>query len=161
MRAKLFLITLAVLVLSFIHPAEAQQPKTMPRIGYLHFRSAPNANDEAFVQGLRDLGWIEGKNIRIEYRWAAGKRSRYPVLAEELVRLKVDIIVTVIRAPTQAAKNATSTIPIVMVAVPDAVEHGLVASLAQPGGNVTGMSHQWPEINAKLLELLHETLPKV
>ena len=127
----------------------------------LAFRAGPDAADEAFRQALRDLGWIEGQNIVIEYRWAAGKRDRYPILAEELVRLKVDLIVTASPAPTQAAKNATKTIPIVMVAASDAVERGLVASLARPGGNVTGMSQQYIEINAKLLELIHETLPKV
>ncbi len=117
--------------------------------------------DEAFRQALRDLGWIEGKNIAIEYRWAAGKRDLIPALAEELVRLKVDIIVTATRRVAQAAKNATMTIPIVMASAPDAVGNGLVASLARPGGNVTGMSEQYSEVNTKLLELLHETLPKV
>jgi putative tryptophan/tyrosine transport system substrate-binding protein len=152
------LVALALLSLSFAH---AQQPRTVPRIGYLHFRAAPNAADEAFRQALRDLGWIEGQNIIIEYRWAAGKPDRYPALAEELVHLKVDLIVTATPGPTQAAKNATKTIPIVMVAASNAVERGLVASLARPGGNVTGLSQQYIEMNAKLLELLHETLPKV
>ncbi len=156
----LAIVICAMLLVPYFR-AQAQEAGKVYRIGYLHFRAGPNAIDESFVQGLRNLGWIEGKNIRIEYRWAAGKRSRYPVLAEELVRLKVDVIVTGIGAPTRAAKNATSTIPIVMAAVPEAVENGLVASLARPGGNVTGMSHQWSEINAKLLELLHETLPKL
>ena len=133
----------------------------MPRIGYLHFRAGPSANDEAFRQALRDLGWVEGKNIAIEYRWAAGKRDRYPIMAEELVRLKVDLIVTATNGPAQAAKNATRTIPIVMVNSADAVENGLVASLSRPGGNVTGMSQQFSEIHTKLLELLHETLPEV
>ncbi len=104
---------------------------------------------------------MEGQNIAIEYRWAAGKLYRLPTLAEELVRLKVDLIVTAVRGPTQAAKNATRTIPIVMTAAPDAVENGLVASLARPGGNVTGMSDSHSDVNTKLLELLHETLPEV
>jgi ABC-type uncharacterized transport system substrate-binding protein len=161
MRVKFLLVTLAAMMLSSGHCLDAQETPKIPRIGYLHFRAGPRAEDNAFVQGLRDLGWIEGKNIAIEYRWGAGKRERYPALAKELVRLKVDVIVSAIRVTTEAAKNATSTTPIVMLVVPDAVENGLVASLAHPGGNVTGMSHQWVEISAKLLELLHETLPKV
>ncbi len=133
----------------------------MARIGYLHFRAGPIATDEAFRQALRDLGWVEGKNIAIEYRWAAGKKDRYPVLAEELVQLKVDLIVTATRRVAQEAKNATRTIPIVMLVASDAVENGLVASLARPGGNVTGMSEQTSDGFTKLLELVHETLPKV
>jgi putative ABC transport system substrate-binding protein len=133
----------------------------MRRIGYLSFRASPNVADEAFRQALRDLGWNEGKNIAIEYRWGTGKVDRYPALAEELVSLKVDLIVTATPAPTRAAKSATTTIPIVMVAASNAVETGLVASLARPGGNVTGISTQYSELNAKLLELLHDTLPKV
>ncbi len=121
-------------------PTEAQQAGKMARIGYLHFRAGPTANDEAFLQSLRDLGWIEGQNIAIEYRWAAGRRDRYPVMAEDLVRLKVDLIVTATRRAAQSAKNATRTIPIVMLVSSDAVENELVASLARPGGNVTGMS---------------------
>jgi putative ABC transport system substrate-binding protein len=162
MRKNVICLALCAMLFALCLPAEAQRrAKKMPRVGYLHFRAGPDAADEAFRQALRDLGWIEGQNIVIEYRWAAGKRDRYPILAEELVRLKVDLIVTASPAPTQAAKNATKTIPIVMVAASDAVERGLVASLARPGGNVTGMSQQYIEINAKLLELIHETLPKV
>ena len=141
--------------------AEAQKAGKMPRIGFLSFRSGPRGPDEAFRQALRDLGWIEGQNIAIEYRWGAGKQGRYPALAEELVRLKVDVIVTTGRTVTQVAKNTTKTIPIVMAVGADAVEHGLVASLARPGGNVTGMSEGYAEIHTKLLEVLHETLPKV
>jgi putative tryptophan/tyrosine transport system substrate-binding protein len=161
MSKKIFYLALVAVLLALCVPIEAQQLGTVPRIGYLHFRAGPDATDEAFRQALRDLGWIERQNIIIEYRWAAGKQDRYPVLAEELVRLKVDLIVTATPAPTQAAKNATKTIPIVMVAASNAVERGLVASLARPGGNVTGLSQQYIEMNAKLLELLHETLPKV
>jgi ABC-type uncharacterized transport system substrate-binding protein len=160
-RVNPLLVILAVIILSGAHLAKAQETAKVPRIGYLHFQAGPNDSSKAFVEGLRDLGWIEGKNIAIEYRWGAGKRERYPALAKELVQLNVDIIASAIRATTEAAKKATSTIPIVMLVVPDAVENRLVASLAHPGGNVTGMSHQWSEINAKLLELLHETLPKV
>ena len=132
-------------------PAQAQQAGMMPRIGYLNNKTGPNARDEAFLQGLRDLGWIEGKNIAFEYRWAAGKRHLYPAIAKEVVRLKVDLIVTATRGMARAAKNATTTIPIVMVTGSDAVENGLVASLARPGGNVTGMSEQYSEINMNLL----------
>ena len=141
--------------------AEAQQAGKVYRIGYLHFRAGPSATDEAFLQGLRDLGWIEGQNFAIEYRWAAGKRDRYPVMAEELVRLKVDLIVAATPPAIRAAKNATRTIPIVMLSASNAVERGLVASLARPGGNVTGMATRSSEIYGKLLELIHETLPKV
>ena len=160
MNKKLFwLLPLLILVPGTF--AEAQQSMKMRRIGYLSFRASPNVADEAFRQSLQDLGWIEGKNIAIEYRWGAGKPDRYSTLAEELVSLKVDLIVTATPAPTRAAKTATTTIPIVMVAASNAVETGLVASLARPGGNVTGISTQYAELNAKLLELLHETLPKV
>ncbi len=152
---------LATVILAIVHLVEAQQAGKMPRIGYLHFRAGPIATDEAFRQALRDLGWIEGQNIAIEYRWAAGKRDRYPVMAKELVRLKVDLIVAATPPAIRAAKHDTRTIPIVMLSASNAVEKGLVASLARPGGNVTGMAMQWSEINAKLLELLHETLPKV
>ena len=161
-RGKVLCIALCTMLLVLSFSAAAQQEaEKIPRIGYLHFRAGPSDVDKAFVQGLRNLGWIEGKNIIIEYRWAAGKRERYQALAEELVRLKVDLIVTALRSVTQAAKNATSTIPIVMASSPDAVENGLVASLARPGGNVTGMSEQHADISTKLLELLHESLPNV
>ncbi len=142
-------------------PAKAQQAGKAYRIGYLRHNTGPSRRDEVFRQALRDLGWIEGQNIAIEYRWAAGKMDRLPALAEELVRLKVDLIVTAIRPAVQAAKNATRTIPIVMLWCADAVENGLIASLARPGGNITGLSEQYAAVNAKLLEVLHETLPKV
>jgi putative ABC transport system substrate-binding protein len=160
-KAGVFGLALFALLFAFCFSADAQQPANMPRTGYLHFRSGPSATDEAFFQALRDLGWIEGQNIAIEYRWAGGKRERYQALARELVGLKVDLNVTASRVLTQAAKNATTTVPIVMASAPDAVENGLVASLAHPGGNVTGMSEQHAEISTKLLELLHETLPNV
>ncbi len=145
LRPVALVVTFALGLLVAALSAEAQQAGKMPRIGYLHFRAGPIATDEAFLQGLRDLGWIEGQNIAIEYRWAAGKRDRYPALAEELVRLKVDLIVTATNPMIRAAKNATRTIPIVMAVAADAVENGLVASLARPGGNVTGMSQQWSD----------------
>ncbi len=119
-------------------PGEAQQAGKVYRIGYLKHSSGPSASDEAFLQTLRDLGWIEGKNISIEYRWAARRMDRLPALAKELVRLKVDLIVAASRPGVQAAKNATRTIPIVMTLCADAVENGLVASLARPGGTSRG-----------------------
>ncbi len=160
-RSIVLIGTRALGLLAASLSADAQQRGKMPRIGYLHFRAGPIATDEAFLQALRDLGWVEGKNIAIEYRWAAGKKDRYPVLAEELVQLKVDLIVTATRRVALEAKNATRTIPIVMLVASDAVENGLVASLARPGGNVTGMSEQTSDGFTKLLELVHETLPKV
>ncbi len=153
--------TLALGLLAGPLSTEAQQAGKAYRIGYLRHNTGPSRRDEVFRQALRDLGWIEGQNIAIEYRWAAGKMDRLPALAEELVRLKVDLIVTAIRPAVQAAKNATRTIPIVMLWCADAVENGLIASLARPGGNITGLSEQYAAVNAKLSELLHETLPQV
>ncbi len=161
LRPVTLVVTLVLGLLAGPLPVDAQQAGKMPRIGYLSFKASPRGSDKAFRQALRDLGWIEGQNIAIEYRWAGRKRGRYPALAEELVRLKVDLIVTTGRTVTQAAKNATKTIPIVMAVAADAVEHGLVASLARPGGNVTGMSEGHAELHTKLLEVLHETLPRV
>jgi putative ABC transport system substrate-binding protein len=142
---------------------EAQQPKKVPRIGYLTTvsLSAISARIEAFRQGLRELGYIEGENIVIERRFAEGKLDRLPELAAELVRLKIDIIVTTGPGPTRAAKEATSMIPIVMAQDPDPVGSGFVASLARPGGNITGLSTLAPEISGKRLELLKETVPKL
>lgn len=161
MTKKIACLVSACIVLAFVRLADAQQGGKVARIGYLSHRAGPSAADEAFRQALRDLGWIEGQNIAIEYRWAAGKRDHLPALAEELVHLKVDLIVTVSRAAAQATKNATRTIPIVMASAPDAVENRLVDSLARPGANITGMSTQYSDVHTKLLELLHETLPKV
>jgi putative ABC transport system substrate-binding protein len=143
--------------------AQAQQPKKVPRIGYLSGASlsANAARIEAFRQGLRELGYVEGKNIVIEWRSAEGKLDRLPSLAAELVRLKVDIIVTAGSTATRPAKEATSTIPIVMTQDPDPVGTGFVASLARPGGNITGLSSLAPEISGKQLELLKETIPKL
>ena len=145
--------------------AEAQQPKKVPLIGY--FSSSDPASEsirsEPIRAALRDLGYIEGQNIAMEYRYSEGKRDRYPELAAELVRLKVDIIVVAgADLPIQAAKNATKTIPIVMTGGGlDPVEAGLVESLARPGGNVTGVTNLGSELGGKRLELLKEALPKV
>jgi len=140
--------------------ASAQQARKMPLIGYLEYGAA-NDRDEAFFQALRDLGWIEGQNIAIEYRWAEGKLDRLPAMAKELVGLTVHLIVARAATAIQAAKRATTTIPIVMVRGADAVENKLIASLALPGGNVTGMSEDQADLHTKLLELLHETVPQV
>ena len=143
--------------------AHAQQPKKVPRIGFLAAPTRTGAAyiTEAFLQGLRDLGYVEGQNIIIEYRWADGNFERLPDLAAELVRLKVDVIVAVVTQASLAAKNATGTIPIVMVAVGNPVDTGLIASLARPGANITGTSTMSDEVVGKQLELLKETFPKI
>ena len=144
-------------------PAEAQQPTKIPRIGFLGTASpsAVSARVEAFRQGLRELGYVEGKSILIEYRFAEGKLDRMPDLAAELVRLKVDVIMTPGPAATRPAKEATSTIPIVMGFDNDPIGNGFVASLARPGGNITGLSSLAPEISGKQLELLKEIVPRL
>jgi len=164
MRTRiLVLFCLLISVLLFTGLASAQQPKQVPRIGHLSGSSPSSvaARIEAFRQGLHELGYVEGQNIVIEYRYADGKSDRLPVLAAELVRLKVNLIVTGGPAPTRAAKAATSTIPIVMAQDPDPVGIGFVASLARPGGNITGLSTVAPELSGKRLELLKEILPKL
>src|SRR5829696_57796 len=139
--------------------AWAQQPSgKMARIGYLMERASGLEIDDAFLSGLRELGYSESRNLTIEYRWAGGG-ERLPALAADLVAQKVDLIVTQGAAATLAAKNATTTIPIVMASSQNAVGDGLVASLARPGGNVTGRSLYAPEITPKRLELLKETVP--
>jgi ABC-type uncharacterized transport system substrate-binding protein len=158
-------IFVAVVLFALGVTAEAQQPKRVPRIGYLSARDAASEStrSEAIRLALRDLGYIEGQNIAIEYRYADGKVDRFPEVASELVRLKVDIIVAAggdrwIRA----AKNATKTIPIVMIGVgADPVEEGLVESLARPGGNVTGITNLSSELGGKRLELFKEAVPKL
>ena len=142
--------------------AQAQQPKKVPRIGYLLDGSSSSAADrvDTFRDGLRDLGYVEGKNIVIDYRYAEGRFDRFPELAAELVRLKVYVIVAVSTVAARAAKNATRTIPIVALSG-DPVETGLVASLARPGGNVTGLASLAPELSTKRLELLKEIVSKV
>jgi putative ABC transport system substrate-binding protein len=140
--------------------ARAQQTGKVPRIGYLAPRGVL-PREEAFRQRLRELGYVEGKNIVIEYRHAEGKFDRLPALAEELVRLEVDVIVTVVTQASLAAKHATKTIPIVIVAVSDPLGTGLITSLARPGGNITGTSAMNSEVVGKSLELLKETVPTV
>jgi putative ABC transport system substrate-binding protein len=149
--------------LALTFPVEAQQPAKVPRIGYLTggAPAALSARINAFREGLRDLGYAEGKNIIIEWRYAEGKPERLPALAAELVRLKVDVIVTGGEAATRPAREATSTIPIVMTQGADPVGTGFVTSLARPGGNITGMSRIAPELSAKRLEILKEVVPKL
>ncbi len=163
MRRKIYVLVAAALVLISVHLAEAQQPANIPRIGYVSASplSAQSARIEAFRQGLRELGYVEGKNIVIEWRYAEGKLDRVPALAAELVHLKVDIIVTAGPSATRAAKEATSTIPTVMTQDGDPVANGFVASLARPGGNITGLSTLAPEISGKQLELLKEIVPRL
>jgi putative tryptophan/tyrosine transport system substrate-binding protein len=158
------ILVVAVLV-AFAVTAEAQQPKKVPRIGYLSSSdpATESTRAEAIRLGLRELGYIEGQNIAIEYRYAEGKRDRYPELAAELVRLKFDIIVVAGGDRSiRAAKNATETIPIVMVGLgSDPVEAGLIESLAHPGGNVAGVTNLTRELGGKRLELLKEAVPKL
>jgi putative ABC transport system substrate-binding protein len=156
-------LALPAMLFALCLSAEAQQPKKVPRIGYLTASSlsAQSARIEAFRQGLRELGYVEGKNIVIEYRHAEGKFDRVPELASELVRLKVDVIVSAGPAPTRSAKEATVTIPIVMAQDSDPVGNGFVASLARPGGNITGLATLASEIGGKRLDLLKEIVPRL
>ena len=151
MRRELLSWALATVFLATVSFADAQQPTKIPRIGYLGTSVPSPARIEAFRQGLRELGYVEGKNISIEYR----------ALAADLVRLKVDVIVTPGATSTRAAKEATSTIPIVMAQDPDPIGNGFVASLARPGGNITGLSNLNRELSGKRLELLKEVVPRL
>ena len=156
-------ILLGALILAAPVTSFSQQPAKVPRIGYLQ-PAAPQNNSSPFLedfrQGLRDLGYIEGKSVQLEIRWGEGKLERLPVLAAELVGLKVDVIVAVTSPSVMAAKQATQTIPIVMPLSSDPVGDGLVKSLARPGGNITGLSLMTPDVGAKRLQLLKEVFPK-
>jgi ABC-type uncharacterized transport system substrate-binding protein len=165
MKRKITILALCAMLFALSNSASAQQPKKVPRIGYLApFDSArESARSESIRLALRERGYIEGQNIATEYRYSEGKSERYPALATELVRLRVDAIV-VAGGPTwiQAAKNATKIIPIIMVGLgSDPVEAGIVKSLARPGGNVTGTTNLNVELGGKRLELLKEAVPKV
>jgi ABC-type uncharacterized transport system substrate-binding protein len=160
-RKSVYCILSWILLFALIVPANAQDTKKIPRIGLLTLIPKPDPLESIFLQGLRDLGYDEGRNITIEYRRAAGKVESLPQLAEELVRLKVDLIVVRSTPVVEAAKNATTTIPLVMTGVGDPVRSGFVASLAQPGGNITGMSNMMPELAGKRLDLLKEIRPKL
>jgi putative ABC transport system substrate-binding protein len=156
-----FVVTITLIILAAAFTADAQQPTKVPRMGFLSpsSRSSLATRYEAFRQGMRELGYVEGKNIVIESRYAERKQDRVAALAAELVRLKVDVIVTGGTTATRAAKEATVTIPIVMTQDSDPVGSGVVASLARPGGNITGVSNLAPELSGKRLELLKEVLP--
>jgi putative ABC transport system substrate-binding protein len=163
MSKKVICLALSAILLALVLPTQAQQPKKVPRIGVLWLYSPDIASPfaEAFRQGLRGLGYIEGQNIALEERWAEGRLDRLPSLAAELVRLNIDIIVTASTPAAQAAQQATKSIPIVLTLVSDPVESGLVGSLARPGGNVTGLSLMHPDLTGKRLELLKEVIPKL
>src|SRR5438094_4455448 len=163
MKRKIPVLTRCAMLFALCHPVEAQQPTKVPRIGYLDNSTASGMAVlvDAFRQELRKLGWIEGKNFTIEYRFAEQKIERLPELAADLVRLKVDLIMVSGGQPALAAKSATTTIPIVMANAGDPVAFGLVASLGRPGGNVTGLSSLVPELNSKRLEILYDAIPKL
>jgi putative tryptophan/tyrosine transport system substrate-binding protein len=151
-----------VLLLALSFPVQAQQTGKIYRIGFLSGAVPGSSPDiEAFREGLRDLGYVEGKNLVIEYRYTERKADRFPDLLSDLVRLKVDVIIGDGTGATSAAKKATSTIPIVMTSTTDPVGNGLIASLARPGGNVTGLSNVSGELGGKLLELLKEIDPRL
>jgi putative tryptophan/tyrosine transport system substrate-binding protein len=163
MKRRITVFALSALLLALCSSVNAQQAGKIFRIGFLDPSTASGMAVliNAFRQEMSKLGWIEGKNITIEYRFAEQKRERIPELATDLVRLKVDLIVVASTASALAAKSATTTIPIVMASIADPVGAGLVASLAQPGGNVTGLSALNPELNTKRLEILKDAVPKL
>src|SRR5262245_24790264 len=160
-KRKLGSFVLCAMLFALCHPAEAQQTGKVPRIGYLSNTATASPLIEAFGQGLREHGYVEGKNIVIEYRYADTRLDRLPALADELVRLKVDVLVGGGPPVALAAKNATRTIPIVFYNVADPVALGLVDSLARPGGNITGFTIITEVLAGKRLELLKETVPKL
>src|SRR5262245_18281293 len=163
MKKRITLWLLATLFLANVRLAEAQQTGKIARIGFLDGSTASGMAGvlDAFRQELNKLGWIDGKNIIIEARFGEQKNERLPDLAAELVRLKVDLILVMGEPPALAAKKATTTIPIVMARASDPVALGLIASLARPGGNVTGLSTFTPELNTKRLEILKDAVPKL
>jgi putative ABC transport system substrate-binding protein len=164
-KSKVFAFALCAMLLAFCSSVKAQQESKVRRIGFLSALAGPPAtssgNLEAFKRGLRAHGWEEGRNIAIDYRWAEGKYDRLPELAADLVRLKVDVIVTNASRAAIAAKDATTTIPIVFDVLGEPVSMGLVASLAQPGGNLTGVSGLGTELSGKQVELLKEVVPRL
>jgi putative ABC transport system substrate-binding protein len=168
MNRKILICVLTTALLSTVPFAQAQRPKSIFRIGFLSRELHPADSRapaphrlEAFRQGLGKLGYVEGKNLIVEYRYAEGRFERLPALAEELVGLNVDVIVTDAAASARAAKKATSTIPIVVVSAGNPIQGGLVASLARPGGNLTGLTGLTSELHGKRVELLKEVVPKV
>jgi putative ABC transport system substrate-binding protein len=161
MKKRFKVLTVSALLFALCSSAEAQQPKKVFRIGYLSLGVGIQANEEAFRQHLREVGYVDGQNIVIEWRFAKGKADLLPELAAELVRLKVDVIIAAATLAIQAAKQATKTIPIVFPRAGDPVAYGLVDSLARPGGNITGVSAVSLDLSGKRLELLKEALPRI
>lgn len=161
MKRREFITLLAGAAAVLPLAAHAQQARKIPRIGYLSPRTRLSLVDRSFLQGLRELGYVDGKNIFIEYRFARGKFKQLPALASELARLNVDVIVGVLTQSSLATKTATTTIPVVMLGVSDPVASGLVASLARPGNNITGTSSQTAEMQGKSLQLLTQVVPKL
>ena len=165
MKGKILVLAVGVLILASSHLAEAQQTaKAMPRIGFISSTGAPGDPSpwfDAFQQGLRDLGYVEGKNILIERRYAEGRLDRMPPFVHEFVQQKVDVIVAVNNVVIRAARQATNTIPIVMISSVDPVAAGYVESFARPGGNITGLAHLARDLSAKRVELLKELLPRL
>jgi putative tryptophan/tyrosine transport system substrate-binding protein len=165
MRFKFLVLLLANAILVSGHPARAQQPTgKLPRIGFVSGTgdaNNPGPNLESFQEGLRDLGYIEGKDILVEYRYAAGRNERFPTLVADLVQLKVDVLVVIAMPAIRAAQQATKTIPIVIVTTGDPVANKIVESLARPGGNITGLTQLTRELSGKRLELLKEMLPTI
>jgi putative tryptophan/tyrosine transport system substrate-binding protein len=161
MKKQTTILTFCALLFALSVPAQAQQPGKIPRIGYVSGAADLNnpGPEEAFRRGLQELGYVEGKNILVEYRSQEGKADRGPSLVAELIQLKVDVLVLVTSPAIRAAKKATRTIPIVMVTTADPVATGLVDSLARPGGNVTGITRITRVLNGKRLELLKEVVP--
>ena len=163
MNRRIFSLALCAMLFPLCLPVKAQQAKKVPRIGFLFgtAASAASARTEAFRQGLRDLGYVEGKNILVEYRYAEGKLERIPGLVTELLQLKIDLLLVGNLVSIRAANQVTNTIPIVMVITADPVELGIVDSLAQPGGNITGIATLIRELSGKRLELLKEAVPGI
>jgi len=164
MKKKITVLTLSAMLFALCLPADAQQPTKIPRIGFVSGSGnpkTPGALVEAFRQGLRDLGYIEGKNILVEYRYVEGGLDRVPAVVAELVQLKVDVLVATFTIAIRAAKQSTKTIPIIMVSATDPVATGFVDSLARPGGNITGVVRLIRELSSKRLELLKEAVPRI
>jgi putative tryptophan/tyrosine transport system substrate-binding protein len=165
MTKKILLLALCSLLLALGFSAQAQEPKKVPRIGFVSGASGDASNPgpqvEAFRQGMRDLGYVEGKNIRIEYRYIEGKSERIPSFVAELVQLKVDVLVVTNPPSTRAAKQMTKTIPVVIVTTADPVATGIIDSLARPGGNITGLTRLTRELSGKRLELFKEAVPGI
>jgi putative tryptophan/tyrosine transport system substrate-binding protein len=159
MKRKITVFTLSAMLFALCVSVEAQQPKKIPRIGFLAGTEGPSVG--AFQRGLRELGYIEGKNILVEYRYSEGKDDLFPSLAAELVQLKIDVFVCLLVPGIVAAKQASMTIPIVMVTTADPVATGLVESLARPGGNITGVTRLGRELSGKRLEMLKEMVPRI